>query len=93
MRRLSDLRREGAGGQQEFVRFLVASQLDCNPNNASQRDWARAWRRAEDFWERTVSEIDAALDDDDIREAEKKAIQHLRRIAYARLAALGWVAP
>jgi hypothetical protein len=81
---------QGTGAEQDFVRYLVASQLSRHPHQATEHDWEHAWRVAEDWWERTVRDIDDAQGGKDLREAERLGRRQLSRIAYARLLRLGW---
>jgi hypothetical protein len=54
------------------------------------KDWERAWRDAENFWEKTVQDFDDKLEGNDLNEAERRARRQLTRIAYASLRRLGW---
>jgi hypothetical protein len=90
IRRLRDLRKQGTATEQNFVRYVVASQLDRHPDSAADCEWERAWRTAEDWWERTVSTFDDAMGGQDLREAERRARRQLTRIAHASLNRLGW---
>ena len=90
IRRLRDLHKQGTQAEQDFVRYLVASQLDKHPTTASPKDWERAWRDAENFWEKTVQDFDDKLEGNDLNEAERRARRQLTRIAYASLRRLGW---
>jgi len=91
IRRLQDLRKQGTRTEQDFVRYLVASQLEQHPNAASPKDWERAWREAQNFWEKTVQDFDDETEGKDLREAENRARRQLTRIAYASLDRLGWM--
>jgi hypothetical protein len=90
IRRLRDLRKQGTQAEQDFVRYLVASQLDTHPDAAAPEDWERAWREAQNFWEKTVQDFDKELEEKDLREAERRAQRQLSRIAHASLNRLGW---
>jgi hypothetical protein len=90
IRRLRDLRKQGTQSEQDFVRYLVASQLETHPDAAGPQDWEKAWREAENFWEKTVQDFDKQLGEQDLREAERRARRQLSRIAYASLNRLGW---
>lgn len=90
IRRLSDLRMRGTAAEQDFVRYLVASQLERHPREATDRDWAQAWFNAEDWWEQTVRDFDDTLGGNDLHQAEERSRRQLLRVAYARLHHLGW---
>jgi hypothetical protein len=93
MRTLGDLYRDpGAQGSRSpraFVERLVTSKLEVPPDQASSMNWDRAWRDAENLWERQVQHFHHVLKRD-LSEAEERAMAHLDLLARARLAALGW---
>ena len=90
IRRLRDLRKRGTEQEQDFVRYLIASQLESHPSRATDGEWKRAWREAEDFWEQTVSGFDKELGYANLRAAEDSARVQLTRVAFASLKRLGW---
>lgn len=91
IRHLVELVRDGDPDEQEFGNYFVASKLEVDPLIATSADYDKAWKIAQNQWERRVQRF--LREGCNIKEAEMRARLFLLRVALARLETISWPPP